>query len=514
MTSPVANLPYSVAVVAPYGRDARLICDQLAHAQINALCLTSVREMCDALSPEVASLIIAEESLTGDSLHCLADVLTNQPPWSDIPVIILTSGGKTTRSSIRMVNTLGTGSNMTLLERPVRILTLVAAVQAALRARQKQHEVRDLLLQSERSLRQRDQFLAMLGHELRNPIGTIRNAIEVLESLAPKAPDDIAEQRAIIRRQARHMGLLIDDLLDVSRITTGKIALHRIVLDLSEIVRRCLQAAQPVIEAERHLLNIQLDPQPLIVNGDPVRLEQIITNLLTNAIKYTPTRGEIWVSAHRNDGYAVVTVRDNGLGIAPELLPHIFDLFTQGHHTLDRAHGGLGIGLTVVRTLVQMHDGAISASSPGHRQGSTFTLQLPLCAGAPAPGETRVPSRTPKRRVLIVEDIADSRKALRVLLQLCGHVVEVAEDGLEGVEKAVRTRPEIALVDIGLPKLDGYQVAREIRSSLGASIRLIALTGYGQPDDQQRALEAGFDLHLTKPVDPQHLFQSIEFASG
>jgi CheY-like chemotaxis protein len=343
-------------------------------------------------------------------------------------------------------------------------------------------------------------------------VSTIRNAIEVLENIGNCINPIEVEQRAIIRRQARHIGHLIDDLLDVSRVTTGKISLYKLAVDLRELVQRCVQAAEPAIEAERHQVMLDIDPQPLVVDGDPVRLEQVFTNLLTNAIKYTPTRGEIHISARRAGDRAVLSVRDNGMGISKELVPHIFDLFTQGHRTIDRAHGGLGIGLTVVKSLVEMHGGAIYVESRGQRMGSTFTVELPLSSATPAPQEAPARTRSARRRVLVVEDNADARKALRVLLQLCGHNVDVAEDGLEGVEKAVRLKPDVALVDIGLPKLDGYQVAQEVRNSLGGDICLIALTGYGQPDDQQRALDAGFNMHLTKPVDPDRLFETINRA--
>jgi signal transduction histidine kinase/ActR/RegA family two-component response regulator len=500
-----------VLVAAPFGRDGDLICQELIKAKLLAACEANVQKLCDRLDPKVSAVIVAEEALTPKALACFLDVLRKQEPWSDLPVLVLTVDGKTTPASAGVIQSLSVCCNITLLERPVRIQTIVAAVQAALRARQKQLEVRDLLNESERNVRQRDEFLAMLGHELRNPVGTIRNAIEVLENVGSHENRMEVEQRAIIRRQARHVGHLIDDLLDVSRVTTGKISLYRLPVDLREMIVRCVQAAESAIEAERHQVSLDIDEQSLVVDGDPVRIEQIITNLLTNAIKYTPTRGRIEIAARRKGDMAVVSVRDNGLGISPELLPHIFDLFTQGHRTIDRAHGGLGIGLTVVRSLVEMHGGKISVESEGsgpHR-GSLFTVELPLSHAELRGTDVPVRTKGARRRVLVVEDNADARKALRVLLQLCGHDVEVAEDGLSGVEKAVRLRPEVALVDIGLPKLDGYGVAREVRNSLGNQICLVALTGYGQPDDQRRATDAGFDLHLTKPVDPERLFETI-----
>jgi signal transduction histidine kinase len=498
-----------VLVIAPFGRDGQLICDELQRTKIPCEQVRDIEHLCELFGADVSALIIAEESLSAPHLECLAELLRKQEAWSDIPVLLLTGGGKTTRGSMQIATNLSGCANITLLERPVRVLTLLSAVQAALRARRKQYEVRDLLADAQRSVRQRDEFLAMLGHELRNPVGTIRNAIEVLENVSREGDGTEAEQRAIIRRQARHMGHLIDDLLDVSRVTTGKISLTKLAVDVRELVQRCLQGVEAAVSAERHTLTSELDPDPLVAEADPVRIEQVVTNLLTNAVKYTPTGGKIHVSALREDGHAVIKVRDNGMGIASELLPHVFDLFTQGHHTLDRSHGGLGIGLTVVKSLVEMHGGTISAKSEGARKGTEFTVRLPLTTAPIKVIEPPLRSPTTRRRVLVVEDNADARKALRVLLQLCGHSVEVAEDGREGVEKAVALQPDVALVDIGLPKLDGYRVAREVRESLGKTIRLVALTGYGQPEDQQRALDAGFDLHLTKPVDPTQLFETI-----
>jgi CheY-like chemotaxis protein/anti-sigma regulatory factor (Ser/Thr protein kinase) len=256
---------------------------------------------------------------------------------------------------------------------------------------------------------------------------------------------------------------------------------------------------------------------PIFVDGDPVRLEQVVNNLLTNAIKYTPAGGNIRVDVEPDDGHAVLRVRDNGMGIAAELMPRVFDLFTQAERSLDRAQGGLGIGLTLVRALVEMHDGQVSVVSDGAGKGSEFVITLPR-VGAPRVAPTAKPSHksTPAngegrgRKILVVEDQADARRALQRLLQLWGHQVDVAEDGLRGVEMAMNNPPELALVDVGLPGLDGYEVARRIRTSMGKSVRLIALTGYGQPEDRERAFDAGFDLHLVKPVDRDQLSDAIQ----
>jgi signal transduction histidine kinase/CheY-like chemotaxis protein len=410
--------------------------------------------------------------------------------------------------------------NVTLLERPLRILTLLSAVQSALRARRRQYEVRDLLTETRNAVRQRDQFLAMLGHELRNPLGAISNALSVVDAAAPSNSDLETEQRDIIRRQADHLSRLVDDLLDVSRITSGKVALQRRPIDLCELVRRTARVAESAVASQKHELIVDVACQPVLIDADPVRMEQVVNNLLTNAIKYTAPGGKIQLSVKSRDGQAVLSVRDNGMGMPRELLPRVFDLFTQSDRALDRSQGGLGIGLTLVRSLVEMHDGQVTAHSEGPGTGSEFIIRLPQLQPQTLPAQTpAVPSGNGHsnghaRRILIIEDQADARRALQRLLQIWGHHVDVAEDGPRGVETAATCNPDLALVDVGLPGLDGYEVARRIREKLGATIRLVALTGYGQPEDKQRAYDAGFDQHLVKPVDRDELERTVKQASN
>jgi signal transduction histidine kinase/integral membrane sensor domain MASE1/CheY-like chemotaxis protein len=354
--------------------------------------------------------------------------------------------------------------------------------------------------EAERANQAKDEFLAMLGHELRNPLAAIRNAILVLERIASQ--DDPAGQlRAIINRQSRHLARLVDDLLEVSRVSSGKIALQRERIDLKAIAQQCLAAFDHAERTREH--DVGITGESAWVEADPARIEQIVTNLLDNAVKYTPPGGQIRVDVGRDGGTAVLRVRDRGIGLSPELLPRVFELFTQGRQSLDRSQGGLGLGLALVRRLVELHGGTVSASSEGAGQGAEFVVRLPLLSAPPAPIEaTGGQPELPGRRVLVIEDNQDMRDSLRILLQVHGYEVEEAHDGVTGLEKLLALRPDVALVDIGLPGLDGYGIAEAVRRSPDARrTRLIALTGYGRSEDQRRALEAGFDAHLVKPVD-------------
>jgi signal transduction histidine kinase/CheY-like chemotaxis protein len=352
--------------------------------------------------------------------------------------------------------------------------------------------------------RHKDDFLAMLAHELRNPLAPIASAMHVLR-LHPTDARLVDQAREVVERQVHHQARLLDDLLDVSRITRGKIELRKATVDLGRVVADAVETTRPHIESRRHTLTVRTPDGPLHVDGDPTRLGQVVANLLSNAAKFTDPGGTIVVSLVAEGGYAVVRVRDNGHGIPQEMQPAIFDLFTQVEPTLARSLGGLGIGLTLVRRLVEMHDGRVDVHSEGLGRGAEFTVRLPLQRVALEPPPSAAPAAAPARHVLVVEDNADAREMLRVSLELEGHRVEAADDGLQGVEMALSGRPDVMLVDIGLPGLDGYGVAARVRAALGREVVLIALTGYGQPDDRERTRHAGFDAHVVKPVDPDTL---------
>ena len=373
-------------------------------------------------------------------------------------------------------------------------------LEAESRARRDEAEA---LAQSLREAdRAKDEFLAMLGHELRNPLGTLTNAVAVLNKMT--GDETTRHLLAIVSRQTGHLARLVDDLLDVGRVTTGKIELHMRRVELRALVGRCLDSIVQAGRTQRH--RVALQGVDLHVQADVTRLEQIVNNLLDNALKYTPAPGSVTVETSQDAGWAVLRVRDTGKGIAVDLLPRVFDLFVQEPQTLDRSRGGLGIGLALVKRLVDLHGGTVSAWSAGPGQGSEFTVRLPIREQPPdapdAADQAAAPAKPPRRRVLVVEDSPDARESLQMLLELAGHVVETSEDGSSGLAKLDQFRPEVALIDLGLPGIDGYTLARRARENPETrAIRLVAVTGYGQAEDRQRALAAGFDFHVTKPVD-------------
>ena len=366
--------------------------------------------------------------------------------------------------------------------------------------------------QAEAASQAKDQFLAMLGHELRNPLGAITSAVTVLGQTA--SPEHDRRAREVIAHQAEHLSRLVGDLLDVTRGALGKIELVRAPIDMVAAVRRCVATLESGDKLGRHVVTVEA--QPAWVEADAARIEQIVMNLLSNALKFTPPGRGIRITVGIEQGDAVLRVADQGAGISAELLPSVFDLFVQGDLDLDRRLGGLGVGLSLVRRLVELHGGRVEAASDGPGRGSVFTVRLPALAEAPqTPGKrSEPPAGAPRHRILVVEDNADNREMMRILLESAGHEVHDTGDGVSGVEAAVQLAPDTVLVDIGLPGIDGYEVARRIRAKLRDRCRLIALSGYGQQKDCERAFDAGFDDHLLKPVDPARLLEVLSGPRG
>jgi signal transduction histidine kinase/DNA-binding response OmpR family regulator len=357
----------------------------------------------------------------------------------------------------------------------------------------------------QKSDRAKNEFLAMLAHELRNPLAPIRNACQILRVVAPDQPE-LTTARDMIDRQVQHLVRLVDDLLDISRITRGKIQLRPEPVEVAAVVARAVEVSRPLIEARKHQLTVREPSERLWVRADPLRLAQVLANLLNNAAKYTEEGGRIWLSAQRDGRHVAFRVRDTGIGIPAEMLPNIFDLFTQVDRSIDRSEGGLGIGLTLVKRLVEMHGGSVRAYSAGPGKGSEFLVRLPALAEPPSDAATEYDDKQStglaSRRVLLVDDNVDAAESLATLLRLQGHDVRLAHDGVTALKTAESFQPEVVLLDIGLPGMDGYEVAERLRREVKLSDALLAaLTGYGRDDDRRRSRAAGIDIHLVKPVD-------------
>jgi PAS domain S-box-containing protein len=375
---------------------------------------------------------------------------------------------------------------------------------------------RDALQMAEEALRiadrRKDEFLATLAHELRNPLAPMRSAVHILRLTSPSAPD-VKWAHDVIDRQIQQMTRHVDDLLDLSRISRNQMMLRREPVELAAIVQAAVETSQPIIDHGRHVLTVQLPPRPVHIDGDQTRLAQVFSNLLNNAAKYTDDGGQITLSATEDGENVVVTVRDNGFGIAEELLPHIFDMFRQVDRTVDRSQGGLGIGLTLVRRLVEMHGGSVQARSEGLNRGSEFQVRLPRMA-VPSADALEPPVRfepSPRRfRMLVVDDNVDSADSLGIMLRLMGNDVEVAYGGAQAVELAGASTPEVVLLDLDMPNMSGFEACRLIRElPSGSRATVIALTGFGQAADRQRTRDGGFDHHMVKPVDAAELMQLL-----
>lgn len=498
-------LALRILIVAPVGRDAAAIAELLeSHGHLTRVC-GGLGEAGAQFKQGAGVLLLTEDSLEGEEIAALLPSLDQQPAWSELPVIILATAGE--RAADRLDRIAAAAGGITLLERPLGAATLLRSVEVALSSRRRQYQVRDLLAALRDADRRKDAFLATLSHELRNPLAPIRNAAEVLAS--PRlTPMQLRWTQSVIQRQAAHMSSLLDDLLELTRITQGKLQLRKQACSIQSIVEAAVETARPLLEKKRHDLRIHVREDIPLFIADPVRLAQAVSNLLTNAAKYTDAGGLIEVSA-RLDEQLIIAVRDNGIGIPTEQLEGLFTMFSQVPSAIGRSEGGLGVGLALVRGLAELHGGTVEAQSDGAGKGSRFVIVLPF---------ERAPEReltaeegvvvTPfgKLRVLIADDNRDAADSLAMLLSMDGYELRTVYGGRDAVSAAATFRPDVALLDIGMPGMDGYAAAKAIRSQRGGvDTYLVAITGWGQQEDKRRALEAGFVTHLTKPVDPNLL---------
>lgn len=679
-----------VLVLAPTSADAGLSRLILTEAGVEASVFKNLTALTQDIDDSVAAILLTEEVFVATDVPTLLEALRRQPPWSDLPVILLSGAGADSAAAAWAIELLG---NITILERPVRLTTLVSSVRSAIRARRRQYELRDqfvdlaraeatLRMQSERQRllgeaaaillstdepdammhalyakiaphfrldayfnymlndvgdalwlesfdgissddvraverldlgeavsglvaqrresyvasdvqtsvdpilriaksqglrayachplfaenrllgtlsfgsrqrdqfdaeevefmrtichyvtaayervrlirelrnadRRKDEFLATLAHELRNPLAPIRNALHIMQ-LADDDSAAIGQARTMMERQLKQMVRLIDDLLDVSRITRGKLDLRKERVELAAVIGNAVDTTRPLIEAAGHSLTVTVPPYPVYLDADPMRLAQVFSNLLNNAAKYTDRGGRLWLTASQDGSDIVIAVRDSGIGIPADSLSTVFEMFAQVDRSLEKSQGGLGIGLTLVKRLVELHGGTVEARSDGPGKGSEFIARLPMVPVRTAPRKLQSDGLRahPQMscRILVADDNRDAAESMSMLLRMMGNEVRTVHDGLQAVEEASAFRPDVVLLDIGMPRLNGYDVARAIRDQRwGAGMLLVALTGWGQDDDKRRADEAGFDQHFTKPVNPAALEQLIAGLHG
>lgn len=484
-------------------RDAAMASTVLDRAHFVSHVCEDMRSLVQELSRGAGAIMLAEEVLAGPALVELTGALGAQPPWSDVPVLVLARQGADSRA---VANAMDEFANVTVIERPMRVAALVSAVRTALRARRRQYELRSLLEGLRDADQRKTEFLATLAHELRNPLAPLGTALSLLSRKKPP-PDEAVKYYELMSRQVEHMVRLVNDLMEVSRITRGKIELHLGPVLLDAVIEDAIELSRPLFDRAQHSLTLELGADPLVVRGDAVRLTQVFSNLLNNAAKYTPAGGRVTVTARQEGRQAVVAVSDTGTGLAPGMLKSIFEMFVQVSGTARDAQGGLGIGLTLVKSLVELQGGSIEAASEGLGRGATFTVRLPLAKSASV---SRRRSRVSQDgwapsiegTILVVDDNRDAADSLAELLATMGATALVAYGGDEALQLAREHEIDIAVLDIGMPGMDGCELARHLRAGpRGAELKLIALTGWGQQGYRDRIAAAGFNHHLLKPLN-------------
>ncbi|GAB1594943.1 hybrid sensor histidine kinase/response regulator [Lysobacter claricitrinus] len=513
-----------ISLLLPTPRDTALTARILNRTGIATRRCSGVEDLDPSSLLRSGAIMIGEEWLAMGAMNALRQAIATQPSWSDLPVLVV---ARATIDSDQIGMLLEQLGNATLLDRPLRIAALTSAARAALRARERQYQIRSQLDALERAsseaataAERKDEFLAMLGHELRNPLAPIRNAVHMLRELGLGGPTE-RQLLDTMQRQTDHMVRLVEDLIDVARLTRGTMELRRERAPLDELIDAAMALSRPLFESAGHDVRVNTEAHDLIVDADPVRMAQVFSNLLNNAAKYSGPRGRIDIGIARDDDEALVAIGDHGIGIEPDVLPYVFDPFVQGKRNPSEANDGLGVGLALVKRLVELHGGRVAASSDGAGRGSTFEIRLPLAPAADDATPEATPMSLPERepfsrglRVLVVDDNRDSADTLGLLLQTLDIQNRVVFSGPEALEAFDVYRPTAVFLDIGMPGMDGYEVARRIRAHpAGGQVGLVALTGWSQEQDKARTREAGFDFHMAKPADFAELQRILQLMS-
>jgi two-component system, chemotaxis family, CheB/CheR fusion protein len=497
-----------VLVLAPTGRDAELAIRVLAQAGLRARPYRDAMELCRVAATGAGALLLTDEALDERATQCLLELLDQQPPWSDLPLLLLVSSEASAES---LLHNFGLHANVTILERPIHLSTFSSAALAAVSARRRQYQIRHLLRELEKADRLKDEFLATLSHELRNPLNSIiGNAAILLRSSQTEHSSFVQRAAETIHRNASAQARLINDLLDLSRLQTGKLALDRQVIALAPVLADAVESVRETARARQITLEVRLSQEPLLVAADAVRLEQIVWNLLNNALKFTPDGGgKVTLSLEREQNQAKLVVEDNGQGIERDFLPHIFEMFSQEDARTTKLHGGMGIGLALVRQLAELHGGRVEAESAGVGQGARFTVWLPLYQAKPKTDRAVASGGNvglAGLHILVVDDTPDSVEMMRVLLEMEGARVTTATSGTEALRQAAAADFDLIISDISMPGMDGYELMDRLRrEARTANVPAIALTGFGRPEDAERARRAGFTTHLTKPLNFDYL---------
>jgi signal transduction histidine kinase/CheY-like chemotaxis protein len=492
-----------ILIHTPIGKDAYHVCKIFEGANIEYFVCQTSAQVIQELDKGAAVLLMVEEALSGDFLKSITHYLQKQKAWSDLPILLLCKRGLDSPDLRAIYQRLG---NVTIIERPLQIINLVTTVSSALRARKRQYEMREVD-------RRKDEFLAMLAHELRNPLAPISAASEILK-IADLNRERTNRSSEIILRQVNHMTGLIDDLLDMSRVSRGLIEIENEIVNANDIASLAVEQVLPLINAKSHQLSVEPLSDQVYIKGDLKRLTQILTNLLNNAAKYTFDSGRINLKIEFTKHHVSFIVTDTGFGIAPNMLDSIFDMFTQAQRSSDRSQGGLGIGLALVKNLVELHEGSVTAQSAGLGHGSTFTVTLPRIENTHATSSELLKpiAQAPvMQRLLVVDDNVDAADTLSMYLETFGYEVLVENSAKAALERAITGKPDICLLDIGLPDMDGNELAKLIKANPATkSAILIAITGYGQEQDRKRTFESGFDYHFVKPVDVDLLMDTLK----